>query len=243
MTVSLNKRWIFWVLFTGTWLVIGFACGWAEDQSQPRLNAPGGAEIDFVHNITKSYGTSAKPVVAVWSDFRVEAGYLEYDRDQATVRAEEQVKITQELPVYRITTCDQLFLDLKRELLTAQDDVMVFYDEITSLAGNRLEWDRKNDSAKITGAALIKYKDWKITGERIEGQINKGVFIVYGPVKGMGTDCSLKAGQIIFDRSVDKIFLKNNPVVIQGKNEFSAPEIIYDLKTQKVSTRTETRVN
>jgi lipopolysaccharide export system protein LptA len=242
MKFDIRKRALGWVFLTMVFLAAGFAFSRAE-AGQPKLIAPGGAEIDFVHNITKCFGTSVNPVEAHWKNFSIETNYLVYNRSEETARAIGKVKIIQEIPVYKVVTCRRFFLDLKRDFITAEKGVTVIYDEKTSLAGDSLEWDRKNDFVKIEGSARINHEDWQIDGERIEGQINKGLFTVFGPVKGAGTDISFKAGQVVFDRSLEKIFLKNNPIVIQGKNQFTAFEIVYDLKTRKVSTKSETKAN
>jgi lipopolysaccharide export system protein LptA len=242
MTFDILKRSLYWAFLIMVFVIAGFAIGRAEGD-QPKLIAPGGAEIDFVHNITKCFGTGINPVEAHWKNFSVEANYLEYNRGEGTARAIGKAKIIQEIPIYRIVTCRRVFLDLKQEFITAEKEVTIFDGEDTSLTGDSLEWDRKNDFIKVAGSTHISYQDWQIDGERIEGQINKGLFTFFGPVKGAGTDTSFKAGQIIFDRSSEKIFLKNNPSVIQGKNQFTAFEIVYDLKTRKVSTKSETKIN
>ena len=242
MTAGIRKlaylRIIAIVIFVG----IGLAVGQAEND-QPKLTAPGGAEMDLVRNTTKCFGTSAKPVEAFWRDFNVEVNYLEYNRNNETVLGQGKARMIQNSPVYRVITCDKFFYDRKREYIKAEKEVKLIYDDDTSLNGDLLEWDRGNDLVKVMGTPQINYKDWQIDGERIEGQVNKGIFIFFGPVKGVGADGSFNAGQIVFDRFQDKVFLKDNPVVFQGKNQFTAPEIVYDLKTRKVTTKTDTNVN
>jgi lipopolysaccharide assembly outer membrane protein LptD (OstA) len=240
--IGLRKAVHWGILILITCLTVALPMGWTEGD-QPKLSAPGGAEIDFVRDITKCYATDAKPVEANWKSYRLEAGYLEYNRALETVRAQGKVKMIQRLPIYRVITCNEFFSELKREYIKAEKEVKIIYDEDTILNGDSLEWDRQNDWVAVTGTPQISYKDWRINGERIEGQVNKGVFVFFGPVKGTSDDGSLKAGQIVFDRSLDKIFLKNNPVIIQGKNQFTAPEIVYDLKTRKASTKSDGSVN
>ncbi len=217
--------------------------GRAAEGGQPKLVAPGGAEIDFAHDITKCFATSSKPVQAYWKSYSIEAGYLEYNHPAETVRARDKVRMIQKLPVDRVITGNEFSFELKREYVIAEKAVTIIYDEDTILTGDFLEWDRRNDLVKVTGNPQIRYKDWQIDGERIEGQVNKGVFVFFGPVKGTSNDGSLKAGQIVFDRFLDKIFLKDNPVIVQGENQFTAPEIIYDLKTRKASTKSNGNVN
>lgn len=244
MTASIGLRKIIqWGIFTLIACgMIGLPLGWTEGE-QPKLTAPGGAEIDFARDITKCFAAGSKPVEAYWKSYNIEAGYLEYNRTLETVRAQGKVRMIQKLPIYRVITCNEFFFQLKQEYIKAEKEVKIIYDEDTTLDGDFLEWDRLNDLVKVTGMPQISYKDWRISGERIEGQVNKGVFVLFGPVKGTGKDSSLKAGQIVFDRSRDKIFLINNPVVVQGKNQFTAPEIVYDLKTRKATTKSDGNVN
>ncbi len=243
MAVRVKRRLIISGLVTAYFLCFTFISGWAQVVEEPRLSAPGGSEIDLLQNVTQCFGTEAKPVEARWKTYSIEAKYLEYSRKEDMIRAKNSVKIKQNIPVYRVVTCNELFLDLKRDILTSQKEVKIVYDEKTSLEGDSLEWDRRNDRVKVAGTAQICYQDWKITGERIEGQLNKGVFVFYGPVKGTGEDSSLSAGQVLVDLAADKLFLKDNPVVVQGKNKFTADEIVYDLKTRKVSSKSGTEVN
>lgn len=74
-----------------------------------------------------------------------------------------------------------------------------------------------------------------MTGEKIEGNMNSGVFTISGTVQVINKENSMRAGRAIFDRSIEKVTLQENPVVINGNNELSATEIVYDLKTKKVS--------
>jgi len=240
--IRTRKAVCFVIFIIMIFLLLGLDRGWTESE-QPHLIAPGGAEIDFVNNLTKCFGTDTKPVEAYWKNYSVEAYYLEYNRDNDMVQAHNKVRILQNIPVYRVVTCNDFLVELKREFIKAENEVKIVYDENTSLTGDALEWDRQNDLVKVTGTPQIDFKDWRINGERIEGQINKGIFIIFGPVKGIGNDESFQAGQVVFDHIRDKIFLKNNPVVIQGKNQFTAPEIVYDLNTRKISTKSDLRMN
>lgn len=237
------RRIILWGMFTLIVCLI-FALPMGRTQGdEPKLTAPGGAEIDFVQDITQCFANDSKPVEAYWKSYSIEAGYLEYNRRLETIRAQGKVRMIQRLPVYRVITCQEFFFELKQEYIKAEKEVKIIYDEDTTLLGDFLEWDRRNDMVKVTGTPQINHKDIRINGVRIEGQVNKGIFVFFGPVKGTSNEGSLKAGQIVFDRSQDKIFLKNNPVIVQGKNQFTAPEIVYDLKTRKATTKSDMNVN
>lgn len=222
-------------------LLLGFPVSLAEEK--PRLTAPGGAETDLNSSITKCYGIANKPVEAHWKNYSLGANYLEYNRKEGTVHGQGKVKILQHSPTDRVINCEEMFLVLEKEFFVAQKDVKIIYDENTSLSGDALEWDRKSDMVTVTGTPQLKHKDWLVDADRIEGQVNGGIITFFGPVKGVGSDASFTAGKVIFDRPQDKIFLKNNPVVVQGKNVLSAPEMVYDLKTRKFSTKSDLKVN
>ena len=74
-----------------------------------------------------------------------------------------------------------------------------------------------------------------MTGEKVEGNLNNGLFTIHGPVQAVNKEDCMRAGRLILDRASDKLILLENPVVINGKNELSATEIVYDLKTKKIS--------
>lgn len=201
-------------------------------KEEPELIAPGGAEMDFVKNITKCFGTGKKPVEARWQNLLMKAGCLEYHRSKNIITGQE-VELIESKPVVRIFYCGEILAELDRDFLTGKKDVKIKYDERANLFGNFMEWDRKNDFIKISGQIQITFDEWRITGDRVEGRLNKGLVTVFGPVKGTGNTASFQAGKIIFDRGQEKFFLEDNPVLRQGKNEFSAVEIVYDLKAKK----------
>lgn len=237
------RRIIPWGMFTLTMcLIVALPLGRTQGD-EPKLTAPGGAEIDFIQEISKCFAKDSKLVEAYWKSYNIEAGYLEYNRRLETLQAQGKVRMIQRLPVYRVITCQELFFELKQEYIKAEKEVKIIYDKDTTILGDSLEWDRQNDLVKVTGTPGINHKDIRLKGERIEGQVNKGIFVFFGPVRGTSNEGSLKAGQIIFDRSREKIFLKNNPVIVQGKNQFTAAEIVYDLKTRKASTKSDMKVN
>ena len=203
---------------------------WAKEQ--PELVSPGGAEMDFALNVTKCYGTDTKPVEARWQGILMKAHYLEYDRKQNTLFG-QIFSLIESKPDARVFTCNEAVFNLDKDYLTAQKNVKIKYDDHTGFFGNMLEWDRKSDFIKLSGSARITFDDWQITGERIEGKFNKGTVTIFGPAQGAGNGASFKAGKIIFDRALEKVYLEDGPVLHQGKNELTAVEIIYDLKARK----------
>lgn len=199
-------------------LLIGSITAWAAEQSrdpdQPRLVAPGGIEMDFLKNIAKCYGTEAKPAEANWTDSALSANYFEYERFRQLLRAKGHVRMA-------------------RKQATG----------LLSSESASLEWDRLQDRLVMTGNVQFTFEGWKIDCVRLEGQVNKGVYTFYGPVRGNNHETSLQAGEMLFDQAAAKLYLKNNPVVVQGKNRLTAAEIVYDLKTKKAYSESETQIN
>ncbi|HEX3043614.1 MAG TPA: LptA/OstA family protein [Bacillota bacterium] len=228
--------WVFiLVVLLVAWLSIIFDSSMGKEATtRPEINAPGGAEIDVAQNITKWYGSKTSPVEMVWRNLSLKAYYLEYDRRQEIIKCQDRVVVVQNETPVKTLQCGEMVIELKRSFLTARDQVRLEYDEQISLSGNRLEWDQKKDQFKLWDQPQIFYKDWEITGNRIEGEMSKGAFTVWGPVKGNGPEASsFQAGKVIYDQKTDKIYLQDNPVLVQDSNELSAGEIVYDLKSGK----------
>lgn len=201
------------LLLPAGYLTVG-ASGQSRDPEQPRLKAPGGIEMDFLKNIAKCYGIDSKPAEAGWTDTVLTADYFEYDRLRQLVRAQGHVRVVQ------------------------KQEGGVLIGESASL-----EWDRLDDRLELVGNPRFTFEGWKVECVRLEGNVNKGLFTFYGPVKGNNHETSLQAGEMVLDQAAAKLYLRDNPVIIQGKNRLTAPEIVYDLKTKKAYGQSETLLN
>jgi lipopolysaccharide assembly outer membrane protein LptD (OstA) len=87
---------------------------------------------------------------------------------------------------------------------------------------------------KISGQAIIVYKDWIIKGDRIEGQLDKELFTIYGSVDASNKLNTIRGGKLVFDRKLEKGIVSDNAQLIQGKNEMTASEFVYFLNTNQV---------
>lgn len=212
------------ILFTGV--------AWAA--SEIELIAPGGGEVDLKQNVTKYYANAPKVVEAHWQNAVLEAQYLEFYRDQKILKAKDRVKL-KELTSNRVLKCGAMTVDLNRDYCTASKGVLFEFDNNTFLSGNSLEWDNKNANVKVLEKTEIDYKDWKIYGDRIDGEIDRGLFTITGSVRAIGVDATIKAGRLVFDQESEKLTLQDDPIIVRGKNEMSATEISYDLKTKKIT--------
>jgi lipopolysaccharide export system protein LptA len=218
-------------------VMLGFLCtvGWASEQLE--LTAPGGGEMDLSRNIAKYYSTSTQPVAAQWKDVTMQVEYLEYDRTAEVVHGKGKVRLIQNLPEKRSLKCNEITIDLRKEMITASQGVVAQLDNQTSASGGYLEWDRPNDWFKLTENPQVHYEDWKLTGKVMEGKPGRGVMIITGQVYGESKDIIIKGDKLTVDRQAEQMILQDNPVIIQGKNELAATEIIYDLKTKKVTAK------
>jgi lipopolysaccharide export system protein LptA len=97
-----------------------------------------------------------------------------------------------------------------------------------------LEWDQKSAFTKISGQAIIVYKDWTIKGDRIEGQLDKGLFTIYGPVEVTNKLNTIRGDKLLFDQGLGKVVVSANALLIRGNNEMAATEIVYFLNTNQV---------
>lgn len=100
-----------------------------------------------------------------------------------------------------------------------------------------MDWDRKEGRVKLTGNPVILYQDWTVTGSLVQGELNKEVYTVFGPVQGDNKDTSIRGGKLILDRKLNKLFLEDKPVVVRGNSETTATQIIYDLNTNKINAK------
>lgn len=198
------------------------------------LAAPGGGEADLQGNTMKYYAAGSDLVVARWSNFTLEAKLLDYDHNQSILDGQGTVKLTQKAP-FRVLRSETIFADMEREYFAATGSVKIKYDQTTDISGERLDWESRTERFDLSGDVLIKYAGWKLTGQKAEGNMDSGLFIISGSVQAVNLENSMRAGRAIFDRSADKLTLLENPVVINGKNELSATEIVYDMKTKKIS--------
>lgn len=222
------------LLWTVCLLLLG-GIVWAA--GEPQLTAPGGGELDLVQNVVKYYGTRSQQVEARWGDYQLLADYLEHYHTQGLIVARGNVVINQNASEKRSVQSGEMRFDLNKNLLIAKEQVMIQLDNTIRAQGGYLEWDRANDRFKLINSPQIEYLDWKITGKAVEGQLGPGLITITGPVYGANQDTLIKAGQLIAERQKEVFYLKDNPVVIRGKNELSATEIVYDLKTKKVSAK------
>lgn len=213
----------------GILLLIGTAV-WAEGQLE--ITAPGGGEIDLGRNIMKYHSSDSHLVEVHWGNSVLETKFLEYSRTQQILKCKGQVNVIQN---GRNLTSEELTVDLRRDYFTASKAVFLKYDNSTTVTGNALEWDNQSDQVKISGQAVVTYNDWTLKGNRIEGRLGQGLITALGSVEASNKEYTIRGGKLIYDRSAGKISIQDNPVLIHGNNQMAASEIIYDLKTNKVS--------
>lgn len=220
------------IVFTMLFLVL---TGAAPAPQPLEVVAPGGGEIDFQSNIAKYYADGASLVEAHWTDYLFTAEYIEVNRDLQTVQGHGKVKITQNPDKIRELLCNEFIYDRHRDFLTASGGVNFHSDQDSSFSGGRFEWDRKSDSFKLEEQPKVIYQDWVIRGSRMDGQVVKGLLNVYGAAEATNGEMTASGGLMILNRETNKLIVRENPVVIQRKNEMTAKEITYDLKTKKVA--------
>lgn len=218
----------------GMLLMFLLLCGAVFAETELELVAPGGGEADLRSNIIKYHAAGSDLVIVRWSNYELEAEFLEYHRVKSALNGKGMIKITQKAPL-RVLHSEQIFADLNREYFTANGSVRLRYDETTNFRAERLDWESRTEQINLTGDVAVNYSGWKMTGDKVEGDMISGLFIITGSVRIVNLENSMRAGRVIFDRSIEKMTLRENPVVINGKNELSATEIVYDLKTKKVS--------
>lgn len=217
-------------------LVFLSSIGWAAG-SELELIAPGGGEMDMEKNLVKYYSAGSQPVEARWENSKLFANYLEYYRDQELIKAKDKVKLVEIAPGKRVLNCGELNLEVKRDFLVARNQVLLQMDADSSATGGVLEWDRVGDKMKFSEKPVIHSKEWRINSELIEGQPNKGIYTLSGPINATDGEAVAKAGKAIYNQNTGQIFFQDNPVFTRGKNEMKATEIIYELNTKKVSAK------
>lgn len=198
------------------------------------IAAPGGGEFDFESNVAKYYADGDQLVEAHWSNYTFLSEYIEYNRDSEIVKGHGKVTVTQNPSKPRILHCNEFSYDRRSDYLTTSGNVR-FNDPDSTLSGERFGWDHKNDSFTLEEQPKFTYQDWTVRGSRMDGQIEKGLVNVSGPAEATNGDISARGGKIVFNRAAGKLTVQDKPVLVRNKTEMTATEIVYDLKTKKVS--------
>lgn len=228
----LFRRLVAVVVFTLAFLTL---TGAAPAPQPLEIIAPGGGEIDFQSNIAKYYSEGSNLVEAHWIEYLFIAEYIEVNRDLQTLQGHGKVKITQNSENARELLCNEFVYDRHRDYLSATGGVNFHSDQESAFSGGRFEWDRKSDLFKLEEQPKVTYQDWVIRGSRMDGQIVKGLLNVNGSAEATNGEMIATGGQMILNRGTNKLIIRENPIVVQRKNEMSAKEITYDLKTKRVS--------
>ncbi len=213
--------------------ILFFSYNISMAKEQVVVTAPGGGFIDIEKNVMKYRGSDSQLVEVRWDNLILEANYLEYNKGQETLKGKDKVNLLQTAPMRRVLTATEISANLIQKYFTANQEVTL-NDEKSLITGNRLEWDQKKDSIKISGQVTVKYKDWILKGDSMEGQLEKGYYTVSGQVEASNKNNLLRGGKLVFNRQVNKVFAQENPVLIRGKNEMSASEIIYNLDSNQI---------
>jgi lipopolysaccharide export system protein LptA len=203
-------------------MILWFSFGIAWAASQLEIKAPCGGEADLLQNVMKYSGTDSQLVEVHWEDSVFQNG------------EKEQAKTGQKPALPRVLKSVHLTVNLNQNYIVANKKVAVYYDESTSATCDFLEWDRKAALMKLSGRVTIIYKDWTIKGSRVEGQLDKELFTVYGPVEAFNQSDIVRGGKLVFDRGNQKAIISDNALLVRGKNEMAAPEITYFFDTNEV---------
>jgi lipopolysaccharide export system protein LptA len=209
-------------IFFATVLFFSFGIGWAAGQLE--VKAPLGGDFDLLQNIMNYHGTNSQLVEAHWKDSLLE-------NDELHGKESKNVK---KASVSRVLKSIDLTVNLGRDYLMANKKVTLVYDESTSATCDSLEWDRQGAFMKLFGQVVIKYQDWIIKGSRVEGQLDKDLFTVYGPVEASNPMNIIRGGKLVLDRVSKKAIISDNALIIRDKSEMSAPEITYFFDTKQV---------
>jgi Uncharacterized protein conserved in bacteria len=207
-------------IFLSLLLLLGFSISWAAGQLE--IKAPRGGELDLRQNIMKYHGTDSQLVEVDWEDSVSESD------------AKEKSAVSKNTTSSRVLKSVDVMFDQNKNYMVASKKVSLYYDKTTSAVCNLLEWDRGNAFMKLSGQVTLIYNDWTIKGSQIEGQLDKEMFTVYGPVEAFSKTDTIRGGKLTFDRANGKAVISDNALLVRDKNEMSAPEITYFLDTKQV---------
>ncbi len=203
--------------------------------------APGGGEADLERDILKYYSTKKELIRMTWQDFVLNAVYLEYYRHQGLIKGKQQVKIVWQQTPVRMLTCRELIYQQVQNRLTARQNVVLKYGEELLLKGDLLKWDRRSDQVELRGSPVIAYQDWLVRGSQINGEIEAGIFEIEGPVVAERNEMKITAGRVRYHAPEKLLYCQEQPVLVKGRNQLTAVEIIYDLQQKKIITKGPTR--
>ena len=200
-----------WAIILIIGLLLNLTIAWAAGELV--ITAPRGGELDLQQKIMKYHGSDSQLVEVRWKDAAPGTAPLEQKKQGNTAR-------NASLP--RVLKAVELTVNLNQNYLLANKKVSLYYDESTSVTCNTLEWDRGTALMKLFGQVTIEYKDWTIKGSRVESQLERGLFTVYGPVEAFNKQNTIRGGKLIFDRGSSKAVISDNALLIRGKNEMAA---------------------
>ena len=211
-----------WAIFIAFSLLLSIGIGWATGQLE--ITAPGGGEFDLRQNVMKYHGQDSQQVNVRWNDSALETNELQ---------GKEQNKGTRKV-IPRLLRAFELTANLNQNYIVASKEVSLLYDESTTATCNLLEWDRQTAFMRLSGQVMIVYKDWTIKGIRIEGQLDKELFTVFGPLEASNKLNTIRGGKLIFNRRMERLIVEDNPLLIRGNNEMAASKIVYSINTNQV---------
>lgn len=200
-----------------------------------QIKAPRGTDIDLETETIQYYGDAQNPVEAVGKDSRLMGETLEYQRKSGRFIAKGQVVLTRSQPKLREYSGALLFYDEPTgEFQMPMGGKIRLAQEQMTLEASRFSGNARSELFQAEGSCKLVDQNGVLTSDRMEGDAGKGQFFAEENVIFTGKNVTIRSKRAIYHQKERQTRFLDKPVVTRDKEVFTATEIIYDLKANKV---------
>lgn len=226
----LENRWVFLLFCVTIPLLIGAAGkNWI-------VKAPGGSDADLEQNTISYYGADNLPVELTTEDGMVlHANQLDYRQKEETFHGIGNVDLLKSQPKLRELIGSDLFYDsLKDDFAMASGGQIKFGPEQTSLSAGVINGNLKKETFIASNNCRLTDTNGVLTSNRMDGDNSTGIFNAYEQVVFVGKKAVIHSGAAVYYQKDNKADFTDKPTVTQDDKVFSATEIVYDMKNNRI---------
>lgn len=200
-----------------------------------QIKAPRGTDVDLEKETVLYYGSAKTLVEALAQDIRLVGETLEYQRKNGRFIAKGQVVLTRTLPKFREFTGSLMIYDeLKEDFQMPTGGKVRLGPEQSTLDSSKISGNIGTELFYAEGNCVLTDPNGVLTSRFMDGDCKKGQFNAREQVVFVGKNMQVRSGRAIYYQKENRTHFFEKPVVTRDKEIFTAAEIIYDLKSNKV---------